>query len=240
MTNNSERAGRTQEAVAAFAEQRERRRLAAALHDSTIQQLCLARMLMDLISEGESDDRVEKVKNLLDESLGQLRSLVWELTPAVLHQAGLVASIECLAKQLGARWRLPYRCDVSGKVPAGLPQALTESLVQGARELMTNVGRHARATACDLWLEFDEANVTLTVRDDGIGIGANPTAEPSPGAGCGYGLFSLRAQIQQLGGALSLGRGDGPGTQVTLSLPLPAGAQGKREAAVAASSGPRS
>lgn len=211
---------RDQGAAMALAAERERRRLADELHDTTIQQLVLARILLDLASEGGPADHLERVKSLLDDSLSQLRLLTLQLNPPALLQAGLFAAIEWLSEQLGSRWRLAYRCRVAGEAPAALPDALTETLFQGARELMTNVGRHARARTCDVLLAFDDDSVALTVGDDGIGIGPKRTAGRGNGVDGGYGLFSLRSRVEQLGGKLSLGKSGSGGTRASLRLPV--------------------
>jgi signal transduction histidine kinase len=211
------------DAAVELAVERERRRLADALHDTTIQQLVLARILVDLTSEEVpgAADHLAQVRSLLDDSLAQLRALVWELTPAKLHQAGLVPAIDSLCDQLTARWRLRYRCHVTGEIPAVLSHALAEALFLSARELMNNAGRHARASRCELALAFRDDSVLLTVRDDGVGIGRAGTVRGINAGDCGYGLCSLRARAVQMGGELSLGPScNGVGTQASLRLPL--------------------
>ena len=105
--------------------ERERRRLADALHDTTVQQLVLARILLDLASEDEpgSAGRLEQVRSWLDDSLAQVRSLVWALTPGILREAGLVPALDSLCEHLGARWHLRYRCHVTGEIPPALSDA---------------------------------------------------------------------------------------------------------------------
>jgi two-component system NarL family sensor kinase len=204
---------------------RERRRLADALHDTTIQELVLARILVDRAVEETPApaDYLEELRCVLDDAMAQLRTLVWELAPRIPHQtAELVAAIEELCERLGARWRLPYRCQVTGAVPTVLLDALAETLLLAARELMTNAGRHAGATGCDLMLAFDGDTVVLTVCDDGIGIDGKQNARRSSGGDHGYGLLSLRSRTEQMGGELSLASRSGGGTEVNLRLPLSA------------------
>ena len=213
-----------------MAVEQERHRVADELHDTAIQQIVLARILIDRIDracEQGPADELDRVGRLLDDALEQLRSLVLGLTPAVLCRRGLCPAIEWLCGQLGARWRVAYRYRVVGDaIP--LPEALTETLVQGARELMTNVGRHARARTCDIVLRFSGDRVELTVHDDGIGI------DPRRGAGgirrgdCGFGLLSLRARSEDLGGELRIGARKGAGTRAALWLPLPEHPPGER------------
>ena len=210
--------GADQGAAIASALERERHRVADELHDTAIQQLVLARILIDRSFERGAPDPLDQIRQVLDDALEQLRSLVLGLTPAALCRRGLCPAIAWLCEQLGVRWGVAYRYRVVGDaIP--LPEALTETLVQGARELMTNVGRHAHASTCDIVLSFNGDSVELTVRDDGIGVHPDRGADRIHGGG--FGLLSLRMRSEELGGALQLGAGEGGGTRAVLRLPLP-------------------
>ena len=206
-------------AAIALAIERERRRLADELHDTAIQQLVLARILLDGAREEGGADALARVGRLLDDALEQLRSLVLGLTPAVLYRDGLCPAIEWLCEQLGTRFGVNYSCRVVGD-PVALQNAMTETLFQGARELMTNVGRHAHARTCEVVLRFGDDHVELSVRDDGIGIDPRRAAGWGHGKGGGFGLLSLRARSEDLGGELRIGAGKGGGTRAVLWLPL--------------------
>jgi signal transduction histidine kinase len=211
-------ANREQGSLAALAVQRERRRVAHELHDTVIQQLVLARILIDRARLSGPCDHLDQVCSLLDDSLAELRLLVAERTPAVLRQAGLCQAIEWISEHMGQRWGLSFSCRMSGE-PALLCDAITDALFMGAQELITNVGRHARARRCDVVVEIRDAHVDLTVSDDGIGVEPERMVTRLPGRNGGFGLFSLRSHVEQLGGELRLGRRDGGGASVTLRLP---------------------
>lgn len=206
----------------ALAEERERRRLADRLHDTTIQQLVLARILLDR-SPGNLET-LGRIEGLLDESLAQLRSLIFELSPPMLYRCGLAEALAWLADQFAARWPVRFRFRAEGSaVP--LPEDLRVTLFQGARELMTNVGRHSRARNCEVELSFDAGFLALTVADDGIGADVRRRgASPALGGG-GYGLFSLGSRIELIGGTLELAQRQGGGTRATLRVPWPPVAQ---------------
>jgi len=205
-------------AAIALALERERRRVADELHDTVIQQLVLARILIDRSREQGADDELDRVRQALDDALEQMRSLVYGLTPAVLCRNGLCPAIAWLCEQLTRRWRLDYRYRLVGDA-AALPQALVETLVQGARELMTNVGRHAHASSCEVVLRFHGERVELIVRDDGIGVDPRRAGGGTRLDGGGFGLLSLRARSEELGGGLRLGGIKGGGTMAVLCLP---------------------
>lgn len=206
-----------------LAAERERRRLADQLHDSTIQQLVLARILVDAApgqSPAASGPRAERVRELLDMSLAQLRSLVFELSPPVLYQGGLFPAVQWLAGELNGRWSVRFDCRLEGELPS-LPDDLMVTLFQAARELMTNVCKHAQASHADVRIGCDPLAAHLTVSDDGVGIDANWGGGMERGpAGGGYGLFSLQSRVELIGGRLSLAAREGGGTQASLLVPL--------------------
>ncbi len=213
-----------QAAQVSMAVERELRRIAAELHDTAIQQLVLARILIDQAGEPGVQDPIGRARSALDDALLQLRSLILGLTPAVPCQAGLCGAIRWLCVHLQTRWHLAYRFRVRGE-RAQLPDPVNECLFRGARELMTNAGRHAGANACAVVLAFRSDSVTLSVSDDGRGIDAK-AARPLRREAGGFGLQSLRLHLVELGGELRLAPRPGGGTRATLRLPRPQPAPG--------------
>ncbi len=195
----------------ALLEERQRRRLAQQLHDTTIQQLVLARIII----EGEDGGfrRKDRLVTLLDDSLRQLRSLVFELSPPILSQAGLHGAAEWLAERLAEQWGLSVDCELQGE-PTVLPDAMALTLFQGLRELLINVAKHAEMGHAQVCLRFAPEWVEVLVDDDGRGF---PAAAPVVG---GFGLNSLRSRIELLGGCVEIGAREPRGTRVCLRVPL--------------------
>ncbi|WP_295451049.1 sensor histidine kinase [uncultured Thiodictyon sp.] len=209
-----------------LAQERERRCLADRLHDSTIQQLALARMLLGSGAEGAAGswlakpERLEQLRELLDLSLGQLRTLVFELSPPILYQAGLAPAIQWLAGDFNRRWPVRFDCRLEGELPL-VPDDMKVTLFQAARELMTNVCKHAQANQAEVLVRGEPQAAHLVVSDDGIGIAPGRALRPCQGlAGDGFGLFSLRLRIELIGGQLNLDAREGGGTQASLWVPL--------------------
>ena len=221
---------REMDAELALAEERERRRLAERLHDSTIQQLVLARMLAAGEPRGDpgggpggdpaAPARSERMLALLDLSLGQLRDLVFELSPPILYQGGLIPALHWLAADLGGRGRLRFACREEGALPP-IPEDLKVILYRSARELMLNVCRHARAEQAEVIIRGEPAAVELVVSDDGVGIGSALECDDcTPLSGGGFGLFSLRSRIELIDGTLRLRRRPTGGTEAGIRVPL--------------------
>jgi signal transduction histidine kinase len=81
-----------------------------------------------------------------------------------------------------------------------------------AREGLTNVARHARATECRVTLNVD-SDVTVTVDDNGVGVVPNTAA-------IGYGLRNLHKRAETLGGTAQLDSGPDGGTRLTWCVPV--------------------
>jgi signal transduction histidine kinase len=136
----------------ALVEERERKRLAAELHDSAMQKLAIAQMQIAAAAEapepgpeGAPDERLETGLGLIREALGELRGLQLELSPPALYLGGLPQALESLATHTCARFGVAIAYGQSGEIPP-LPQDLAVVLYQCARELLYNLIKHARAT----------------------------------------------------------------------------------------------
>lgn len=226
----------------ALGAERERKRIANALHATTVQELVLARILVDLAIVDASVDQLDRVRALLDSTLEQLRSLSCELHCPVLKQQGLFAAVEWLADALGERWRLAHRCRLLG-VPTELPEWATELVFHAAHEFITNAGRHAESNRVDITLGYMDDGVSLSICDDGVGIDGGQACRVDDPLQGGFGLFSLRSRVEPVGGRLVLKPGEeGVGTAALLWLPFEAlspSRHGKRGGAVPSSDGPR-
>jgi len=208
----------------ATVEERQRRQLAQQLHDTTIQQLVLARILV----EGDADltQRREQLVGLLMDSIKQLRSLVFELSPPLLREGGLYQALAWLAEDMREQWGLDVVCEPCGAVPV-LADALAVTLFQGTRELLINAAKHAEATRAVLRVSCDGELLSISVSDDGRGfdpqvLGDRVADRPlgTGAAGAGFGLDSLRSRMELLGGRLELANARVRGAEARLEIRL--------------------
>ena len=199
-------------------EERERRRLAGELHDSPMQKLALAQMQFSALgreTELASAERMGTGLGLMREAIDELRSLQFELSPPMLYQEGLAPTLRWLASRATARSGIAFSFR-GGASPAKLPQELAIFLFQCARELVYNAAKHTSASTGTIELEVDDANVLLTVTDDGKGF-ADPARKQRSGGG--FGLFSIRERLALVGGDLSI-RSGATGTRACVRVPL--------------------
>ena len=199
------------------AEERERRRIAETLHDGALQTVLAAKQdLREAIRANGDKSGVERASELLVDVSHDLRQVTRELHPSVLDEAGLAAAVQTLADSFCERTGVPVDCSID--YPQRHPFDAT--LYGVARELVTNVSRHANArrVALDLFDEGDD--VTLNVRDDGVGM--DPAVLSRRLSEGHIGLASHRARIETLGGTVEFEPVE-QGTWVRVRLPIRVG-----------------
>jgi two-component system NarL family sensor kinase len=140
-----------------------------------------------------------------------------ELHPAVLNQSGLAVALRELARTLAARGGFAVDLDVEGW-PRDLRTAADPVLFASARELLTNVVKHAGATQVQVRLTRSEGTARLSVVDDGRGIAPGALAQRL--AEGHIGLASQRARLDAVGGRLHLEPGPAGGTSAVVDVPI--------------------
>ena len=190
----------------ALAEERERRRIATALHDEVGQSLALARLKLgelagvsrragihrarpDALRDDRANPQAHALADLRAQPAGPLRT-------GARRRAGLAG--RGIPKQHPIRWE--FRAE---RLDHPLENDVRVTLFQGARELLFNAVKHARAETVTVLVECDPAEVRIRVEDDGVGFAADELWS-NPKAMTGFGLFSVRERLESLGGRLEI------------------------------------
>jgi two-component system, NarL family, sensor kinase len=201
-------------ADALSAEQRERRALAEGLHDGAVQNLLSA--LHELEEAGESRPHhpaLDRAEEAVTGTVGQLRDAIFDLYPYVLDEAGLEAAVRSVALRAAGRGGLALELDVADDVGGRHDQLLFSA----ARELVTNVVRHAGARTLAVALRGEGEEVVLVVEDDGRGLDSERLGERL--ADGHIGLASQRVRIESAGGQMSVVARPGLGTRAEVRVP---------------------
>jgi signal transduction histidine kinase len=201
----------------------ERSRLARDLHDSVTQSLysltLLAEATRRLVKGGDDPDQVLAVANRLGEigqqALKEMRLLVYQLRPSVLRRVGLVRALsqrlETVERRAGVETALLVDPDLV------LPAALEEQLYYLVQEALNNALKHAAASAVEVRIAGDGEKLRVEITDDGKGF----TVEDA-GAEGGFGLSSMYERVEKLGGSLAIDSTPGKGTTVSVTLSMAA------------------
>ena len=199
-------------------EEKERQRLAADLHDQASQTLVLAQMKTRLLrrqtDSGIATEHLDEISDQLDQLDQAIHSLIFELSPPVLHQMGLEAAVEWLAEHFRNQGVLQVEVE-DDKQPKPLDEDLRPLTFRTVRELLMNVIKHAGMDQARVCMRRQEDMLHIEVIDGGIGFDAGRQQ-----AGQGFGLFSIRERMEFIGGRCHLRSASGQGTQVTLEVPL--------------------
>jgi len=196
-----------------LAEERERRRIALALHDQVVQNLALGKLKLDqAIKKGliPRDAAVVDLQVILDGSMRDLRNLSTDLSHPLLYEVGLKAAIESLGERLAGEHG--FRLVISGDEALSLREDVRVTLFQMARECIINIVKHARASTATVLITMKEGSVCLEVLDDGVGYDLPACQE-------GFGLAYIRQRVVFLGGTMKIYTAPGMGTSVVIELP---------------------
>jgi len=202
-------------------EERQRRALAADLHDRVGQSLAMARIKLEQEYQAGASSRKEplkKVLKLLEGAIRDIRMLIFEISPQTLYELGLPTALIELTEQFQKEFglRIQMTDDGASKSLAGPAQII---LYRATRELLSNTVKHARAEHVRIVSKRVGDKIRIEVHDDGVGFNPNEYEKGSTGIKS-YGLFSLRERIAYLNGTCEIDSRPGKGTSVTLSLPL--------------------
>lgn len=205
-----------------ISEERERRRMAAFLHDSIGQTLALCKLkvgtLQHALKMPEADKPLAEIRSFLDQAIRNTRSLTSELSPPVLHELGLVAAIEWIAEKMQEQSTIRFQCTDDGEVKP-LSEELSTLLFHAVRELLVNAVKHSQASNVVITIERKMSTIRITVADDGIGSELE-TATPRSIRNGGFGLFNIRERLHHFGGSMNISAVRGAGTKVILTSPL--------------------
>lgn len=217
----------------AHTEHRERERLARVLHDDLQQLLVGAKLQLSNLRSHAQDpaqlEAVDKVDDLLKQSLEASRSLTVELSPTILYEMGLDAALLWLVRQVKAKHGLDVTTEINARVGPD-DQGVGILLYSAVSELLLNIVKHAGVKTAFLRLDRDEGGeIRITVSDRGAGF---DTGKPQSGEThvTGLGLFGLQQRFEYIGGRCEIASIPGSGTNVTLTAKLaPVGAVAHRK-----------
>jgi signal transduction histidine kinase len=197
------------------AQELERRRLARELHDQTGQELTSVLLGLKAVEEAKSDaERAEALAGVHEQVLGTLhdvRRIAVELRPKALDDFGLVAALERLRDTFSEQTGM--RVDLESRIRDRLPTEVETALYRIVQEALTNVVKHAQATAVSIVLARKDGVVTAVIEDDGRGFSPGGTLD-------GLGLLGMGERLALLGGKLKIESSHGAGTTIVAELPL--------------------
>jgi signal transduction histidine kinase len=203
------------------AQEDERKRIARELHDETSQALAVLAMGIEAAQDamrGGMTPRLDEVKAVAVRTLEDVHRLILDLRPSVLDDLGLLSAIRWYADRQLATRGIAVRFEF-GDLPR-LPPEMETALFRMCQEAMSNVARHAQATAVLVQVGVEGGEVVVDVEDDGRGFELAAAARPEGRRS--WGLLGIRERAEILGGTARIESAPGQGTHVEVRIPLSA------------------
>ncbi|MCP4544316.1 MAG: sensor histidine kinase [Chloroflexi bacterium] len=212
-----------------LAQEEERRHIARELHDEASQAMtaiswklaALEQVLPNSHGKGHAEisNRIDDLRQLIKQVMGDLRQLTSRLRPAVLDELGLVPALIAHADDCSDNFSFLVNVEVTGKRQR-LSSEIETTLYRIAQEALTNVAKHAQATNVSIQLYFDKQEVALSISDNGVGMEVE-NAQRAAAQGKGWGLAGINERVQLVEGNLDIHSAPGKGAVLSVWVPIP-------------------
>lgn len=203
-------------------QERERKRIAAELHDSLGQQLLIVknRALLGLLQPDDAARAVaelHEISTTVSQSLDEVRQIAAGLHPYQLDRLGLTKAIEAMTRKVAAAAGINITAEIDNvddlfDAPAEI------NLYRIVQESLNNIVKHSGADAAGVAIKRADGSVTVAVHDNGKGFAAGDQKS-------GFGLTGIAERVSMLGGAHAVDSSPGKGTTLTLTIGLNNGHQ---------------
>ena len=203
-----------------LAQIRERTRIAQELHDTVKQQNFATLMQVRAARNGFKNDpelaqtNLLEAENLIKNTQQELAMIIAQLRPPALDGRGLTVALGEYVESWSKQACIPAAFKTIGE--GSLSVEIENTLYRVVQEALSNVARHSRASAVNLCLTYARDQVTMEIKDNGIGFDLATAAQ------AGFGMVSMQDRLKELNGRLEIRTGPEHGTQLTASIPLPA------------------
>lgn len=201
------------------AQEEERKRIARELHDSASQSLTSLlvglKALADQPNPAEARQLAADLRQVAVHTLDEVHALSHQLRPSVLDDLGLTAALRRYCADFQRRHNLPVDVALRGLDNDRLPPQVETALYRMVQEALTNVARHAHASAASVLIERRPHSVRAVVEDDGRGFDPHLPHQR-------LGLYGIRERAELLGGKLIIESSPGQGASLFIEIPLTA------------------
>jgi signal transduction histidine kinase len=202
-------------------QENERARIAADIHDGVVQSMVgsLYELQALMVQNSELSDNVQKkldrVRGLVQETIFELRRVIFNLRPLTLDLAGLAPAVEQLAEECAQVASFRPIVSIIGN-PIRFAKQSETAAYRIIQESLNNAFKHASASKVDVSIIFSDDFVEVSVNDDGKGfeVGNDSTPEVRQA-----GLIGMRERARSVGGHLQIKSSRAQGTSVSAHIP---------------------
>jgi signal transduction histidine kinase len=212
-----------EESLKGLATIEERERIAQELHDSVAQDLALIHLkLADVESvttasgNTGAQDTVREVRKIAADSYDEVRQAIFGLRPMASKNLRFIPALREYLSDFSRKINIPIDLIVTGSEITGLSPLMEIQLIRIIHEALSNVFKHAQATAITVAFERVDKLLKVAVEDNGKGIVADKLTDKK----FHFGLQTMKERAEALGGRLTIDSRPSKGTRVVVLFPL--------------------
>jgi signal transduction histidine kinase len=202
----------------------ERNRISKELHDGLGQDLTVLKIYLATIQnklrrdQAALKDDCDFLLRRIDDCVENMRRLCRDLSPYLLQELGLEASLKHLFEEVCQRNKLRCMLEMED-ISQYLPKRELAAVYRIFQEALTNIVKHSGATRVSVSIKRQAEQLSFMIADNGKGFDVREVSK-RPASKRGMGLFAMEERVRMLGGALNILSQAGQGTTISLSLTI--------------------
>jgi PAS domain S-box-containing protein len=206
------------------AQENVRKNIAQELHDHEGQMLLAMKMNLDRMQRDLSarpdhpkatEELLSDTRELLAQSIEEIRTLTFELSPPMLEDFGLLPALKWLLERFAKRSGIQFSLKTKGK-ERRYPRETEVALFRIAQEALANASKHARATEVSILVSYQMSSIVMSVRDNGVGFNPKQVLSSPRGE---MGLLNIKERVDMLGGKFEIVSRPRKGTILNIHIP---------------------
>lgn len=198
------------------AKEEERHRVAAEIHDDSVQIMTSVAIGIERVARQAPDpaqrDTLTRLEDSARAAIARLRAMVFELKPPALDEEGLRTALSMYLEELQVDTGIAYEFD--NRLDGEPPGELRVVLYRIAKEALTNVRKHSGARRVSVDLAHADGGITVRISDDGVGFDGDGADVPGH-----IGIAEMRQRAEMAGGSLTITSTRPRGTVVEVWVP---------------------
>ena len=200
------------------AKEEERKRVASDIHDDSVQVMTSVAMGLERLMRNTRDpgDKalIARLEEMARASVSRLRSMVFNLRPPSLDEAGLGAAVRLYLEEFQMETGITF--ELASDLDAEPPSTIRTVLYRIVQEALTNARKHSEASTVNVSLSSIDHGIGLHIEDDGVGFSSAAGEEPSMRH---IGLVEIRERAEIVGGHVKVQSERGKGTAISVWVP---------------------
>lgn len=203
------------------AQEEERKRISREIHDGPAQMLANMLLRSDLVEKVYHENGMEEaiaemrtLKELVRDSLKEVRRIIYDLRPMALDDLGLIPTLKKYLSTIESYKGSPVITYRHLGEERRLPTNYEIALFRLIQESVQNALKHAKATEIQVKSELRKNSFIATVKDNGVGFDIRSIREGA------FGIVGMRERVSLLNGEISIHSKIGAGTLVIIQIPM--------------------